>query len=366
MRSRAGNHFFSAGRPWTMLAKARHKPTPAPLFRLRLRLYSTLKHTPSVDTTMATTASSLPAWAIQPTFHRPTPDSQPLFDGETGALRSLSPEKSPAGCAASFARVFELCADRPCIGRRAGPDGPFEWCSYGDFAREVRSVAAALTRQLPAGARVGICAASSYEWVVMDFACLFAGMTSVALSDAWDSATLQAVGQQRGLSAIACDMAAAAKVLDAARSIAEPRAVLLLQPIPPARQLQPAPELTVLQFTELLCEPPLPAPISRDPTAVHTIMHTSVRNKTPFLSRLSTLKKDQFTKTGSGQTQETLQKGGILCLQGTAGLPKGVEYSDSLWLSNMAHFPADLCIAASYQPLVRALESAKTRIFGAI
>lgn len=235
---------------------------------------------------MATTASSLPAWAIQPTFHRPTPDSQPLFDGETGALRSLSPEKSPAGCAASFARVFELCADRPCIGRRAGPDGPFEWCSYGDFAREVRSVAAALTHQLPAGARVGICAASSYEWVVMDFACLFAGMTSVALSDAWDSATLQAVGQQRGLSAIACDMAAAAKVLDAARSIAEPRAVLLLQPIPPARQLQPAPELTVLQFTELLCEPPLPVPISRDPTAVHTIMHTSVRNKTPFSSRL--------------------------------------------------------------------------------
>ena len=48
-----------------------------------------------------------------------------------------------------------------------------------------------------------------------------------------------------------------------------------------------------------------------------------------------------------------------MCLQGTTGLPKGVEYSDSLWLSNMAHFPADLCIAASYQPLVRALESAK-------
>jgi long-chain acyl-CoA synthetase len=145
----------------------------------------------------------------------------------------------------------------------------------------------------------------------MDFACLFAGMTSVALSDAWDSGTLQAVGRQRGLSAIACDTAAAPKVLDAARSIAEPRAVLLLQPVPTARQLHPAPELTVLHFTELLCEPPLPSPICRDPTAVHTIMHTS----------------------------------------GTTGLPKGVDYSDALWQSNMAHFPADLCVAASYQPL---------------
>ena len=250
-----------------------------------------------------------PSWAMRPSFHLPKPDSQPFFDGETGQLRSISPEAS-GGCAASFARAFELCADRPCIGRRGGPQEPFfEWCSYGTFARDVNAAAAGLVRHLPAGGRVGICAASSYEWIVMDFACLFAGMTSVALSDAWDSANLQAVARSRGLSAIACDLAAASKCLEAARSIEEPRALVLLQPVPPARPLRPAPDVLVLQLAALLCEPPLQAPVARDPAAIHTIMHTS----------------------------------------GTTGLPKGVEYSDALWLQNMSHFPGDLCVAVSYQ-----------------
>ena len=252
--------------------------------------------------------SSTPAWAARSTFYRPTPDSQPVFDGKTGHLRSISPEAAPFGCAASFEQAFALCTDRPCIGRRRGPQQPFEWCSYGSFVQDVRAVAASLVRQLPAGGRVGICAASSYEWIVTDFACLFAGMTSVALSNAWDPATLQAVAQQRQLAAIACDLAAASKCLEAARLIEEPRAVVLLQPVPRASPLRPAPDLVLLHFAALLCEPPLAAPVVRDPSAIHTIMHTS----------------------------------------GTTGLPKGVEYSDSLWLSNMAHFPADLCVAASY------------------
>ena len=252
-----------------------------------------------------------PTWATRASFHRPTPASHALFAGETGQLRSVSPEKH-GGCAASFARVFALCADRPCIGRRAaGAHEPFEWCSYSAFALDVQSVAAGLVRQLPAGARVGICAASSYEWIVTDFACLFAGMTSVSLSDSWDSATLRAIGQQRQLNAIACDLASAPRCLEAARSIVEPRAVVVLQPIPRARPLRPVEEVTLLHFVDLLCEPPLPAPVTRDPSAIHTIMHTS----------------------------------------GTTGLPKGVEYSDSLWLKNMGHFPSELCVAASYQPL---------------
>eukprot|EP00614_Pseudopedinella_elastica_P024184 CAMPEP_0172624252 /NCGR_PEP_ID=MMETSP1068-20121228/134955_1 /TAXON_ID=35684 /ORGANISM="Pseudopedinella elastica, Strain CCMP716" /LENGTH=57 /DNA_ID=CAMNT_0013433121 /DNA_START=66 /DNA_END=235 /DNA_ORIENTATION=+ len=36
---------------------------------------------------------------------------------------------------------------------------------------------------------------------------------------------------------------------------------------------------------------------------------------------------------------------------GTTGVPKGVHYSSELWLANMAHHPAELCVAASYQPL---------------
>jgi fatty acid CoA ligase FadD9 len=255
-------------------------------------------------------AAAAPTWASRTSFHRPAPESQALFDGETGQLHSISPA-SNGGCAAAFARAFGLCADRPCIGRRSGPHEPFEWVSYGAFALDVCSVAAGLVRQLPAGARVGICAANSYEWIVTDFACLFAGMTSVALSNTWDPATLQAVGAQRGLAAIACDLASAPKCLEAARSILEPRAVLLLQPVPRARALRPAPEVLVLHFAALLCEPPLQAPVTRDATATHTIMHTS----------------------------------------GTTGLPKGVEYSDSLWLSNMEHYPAKLCVAVSYQPL---------------
>ena len=117
------------------------------------------------------------------------------------------------------------------------------------------------------------------------------------------------VARVRGLSAIACDLAAASKCLEAARSIEEPRALVLLQPVPPARPLRPAPDVLVLQLAALLCEPPLQAPLARDPAAIHTIMHTS----------------------------------------GTTGLPKGVEYSDELWLQNMSHFPGDLCVAVSYQ-----------------
>eukprot|EP01043_Picozoa_sp_COSAG02_P044586 COSAG02_NODE_3997_length_5934_cov_5.000171_2_plen_1177_part_00 len=262
------------------------------------------------DRELSSVSSPAPTWASRASFYLPRPDSQPLFDGETGQLKSISPETG-GGCATSFARVFSLCAERPCIGRRSGPNEPFEWCSYNAFAHDVYAVAAGLVRRLPAGARVGICAASSYEWIVTDFACLFAGMTSVTLSDSWDSATLRAIGQQRHLAAIACDLPSAPKCLEAARSIAEPRAVVLLQPIPRTRPLRSVAEVTVHHFSDLLCEPPLSAAVSRDPSAIHTIMHTS----------------------------------------GTTGLPKGVEYSDGLWLTNMVHFPSDLCVAASYQPL---------------
>lgn len=150
----------------------------------------------------------------------------------------------------------------------------------------------------------------------MDFACLFAAMTSASLSEAWDAATLQAVTRDRCLSAIACDNASAPKALEAARSIRSPHAVILLQHVPvvgaAARAVETAsPAIQVLRFAELLCEPPLPSPIPRQPEAIHTIMHTS----------------------------------------GTTGLPKGVEYSDQRWLRNMQHFPSDLTVTASYQPL---------------
>jgi long-subunit acyl-CoA synthetase (AMP-forming) len=136
-------------------------------------------------------------------------------------------------------------------------------------------------------------------------------MTSVTLSDSWDSATLRGIGQLRNLAAIACDAASASKCLEAARAISEPRAILLLQPILPRARPSAAAKLPVLHFADLRCEPPQSVPVSRDPSAIHTIMHTS----------------------------------------GTTGLPKGVEYSEGLWLKNMVHHPSDLCVAVSYQPL---------------
>jgi long-subunit acyl-CoA synthetase (AMP-forming) len=125
-------------------------------------------------------------------------------------------------------------------------------------------------------------------------------MTSVTLSDSWDSVTLRGIGQQRNLAAIACDVASASKCLEAARAIAEPRAILLLQPFPRARPpLRPAANVPVLHFADLRCNVPQSVHVSRDPSAIHTILHTS----------------------------------------GTTGLPKGVEYSEGLWLKNMVHHP---------------------------
>ncbi|CAK0887223.1 unnamed protein product [Prorocentrum cordatum] len=265
------------------------------------------------------TSVPLPGWAARPTFLVPTHDAKEYFDGATGELATRNLRDTPltGGCGQSFERAFKTYSGRPCIGRRPHAEAPFEWSTYASFHADILALAAALHSELPAGSSVGICMRSSYEWALLDYACMFAAMPSVALSEVWDPLTVSKVSEQRGLAAIACDSGSATKVLGAATA-ARAQLVILAQgavpcagPLACGAQAAEARGCTVAELSRLLRTPPLAAPVQRDPSATHTIIHTS----------------------------------------GTTGLPKGVVYSDGLWLTNMAHIPARLSVGVSYQPL---------------
>lgn len=101
-------------------------------------------------------SSITPRWAARSTFHLPLPGSEKYFNGRTGDLRTLRLGDYGASCARAFDAAFRVFAERPCIGRRAGPGKPFEWCTYESFHQDVRSVAAGLAHALPPGSNVVI------------------------------------------------------------------------------------------------------------------------------------------------------------------------------------------------------------------
>eukprot|EP01062_Namystynia_karyoxenos_P018182 TRINITY_DN16759_c0_g1_i4.p1 TRINITY_DN16759_c0_g1~~TRINITY_DN16759_c0_g1_i4.p1 ORF type:complete len:1198 (+),score=368.56 TRINITY_DN16759_c0_g1_i4:83-3595(+) len=225
-------------------------------------------------------------------------------------------------CAAAFAARFALYAERPCLGTRTA-EGRYDWVSYGALQRRAAAAAAGLAALgLGRGDLVGIIGANSIEWFVADLACLFAGAVSVPLSETWDPETFAGVAHKCGVKCIIADPAHAPAAVSAARRTPCIRAVAVSGGAEQVAAADPGYALSApaaggwfahpieVRSLEHSGAPPVEL-VRRGPGELHTVLHTS----------------------------------------GTTGLPKGVEYTDALWLRNMQRHRAAVTVGYSYMPL---------------
>eukprot|EP00929_Paragymnodinium_shiwhaense_P080870 TRINITY_DN42216_c0_g1_i1.p1 TRINITY_DN42216_c0_g1~~TRINITY_DN42216_c0_g1_i1.p1 ORF type:complete len:1024 (-),score=167.95 TRINITY_DN42216_c0_g1_i1:276-3347(-) len=225
-------------------------------------------------------------------------------DEEQGRHRPCEVEDS---LASAFEARLLMYADRPCLGWRS--DDGYEWISYGKFYQRSRQVSKALQSRLPAGSLIGIIGSNSLDWFTADFACLWAGMGTVPLSEVWDIATMKMVVQKCELGAVFCDE----EYLPRIETIEMPLWKVVMQRSSDGAQDggSPVSEEATDTLEDLVRGSWPEAPtVAKSPQAIHTILHTS----------------------------------------GTTGLPKGVVYTDNLWLKNMVEYPG-LNVGYSYMPL---------------
>ena len=213
-----------------------------------------------------------------------------FFDGHTGELRCdweaprQAADGRPLSLAEAFAAAFEQYRDRPCLGARLPGSDAFRWLSYASVFALSRQLAARLAAAAGApGARVGICGGNDVPWFLADFACLWAGLTSTPVSEAWSVPTIEAVLQKTGATCVVCDGSTEQRVLRIAIAGRVPslRHVFVAHSSPSASSLREAARrkgLAVQCFEDCFCDEAPEADITvcarrrEDP---HTVIFTS-------------------------------------------------------------------------------------------
>ncbi|XP_031548875.1 long-chain-fatty-acid--CoA ligase 1-like [Actinia tenebrosa] len=109
-----------------------------------------------------------------------------------------------------FLRGASISGDKPCLGQRSSPDGPFEWLSYDEVLERSSCTGSGL---LELGCKnveddityIGVYASNKIEWVLVEQACAMYSMVIIPLYDTLGPDSCVYIINQAKMTTVVCD-----------------------------------------------------------------------------------------------------------------------------------------------------------------
>lgn len=158
----------------------------------------------------------------------------------------------------TFMRGVRISGDRPCLGYRTSPDGPYEWLTYNEVLHKSTNAGSGLV-ELGSNTTegvykcIGVYAPNKPEWVYVEQGCSLYSMAIVPLYDTLGPEACVYIINQAKMATVVCDAAKISLLLDKADQCTTLKTVVKIGP-PVTEEEKSRGEklnLKLISFTEL-------------------------------------------------------------------------------------------------------------------
>lgn len=120
-----------------------------------------------------------------------------------------------SSCAETYRTICVRYSDRPLVGTLVPAGSSYTWVTYAKFWEQVERFSSCLIQHFAASDSVGICCANRLEWLVADWGCVCAGVTSIPIhtNRALNISVLSAIYKVARFYAVVCERAQLAMFL---------------------------------------------------------------------------------------------------------------------------------------------------------
>ncbi|BHF68392.1 Carboxypeptidase N catalytic chain [Sparganum proliferum] len=215
--------------------------------------------------------------------------------------------------------------DRPFLGRRSSPNGPYEWVTYKQAYETILLCGSGLLHLKSVASNssncVGLYATNCPEWFISELGCWAYGLVAVPLYDTLGSDAIKHICNQTELTVVVCDTPKRARCLISSKSsLPHLQTIVITSPDGEQDNLRKEAEgqIEIILFDELLS---LGVKNSKEPAAFDSVPHhrllyklsrTGVRGKLLMWIRSFLLGRSQAVHISDQQSAVVAVRSGVL------------------------------------------------------